>query len=56
MDYEAKTVIIVGCRGHRNRDKISLSPGSARVISERGDSHFWVIRCYESSGDVFFLI
>jgi hypothetical protein len=56
MDFEMKTVIIAGCRGHKNRDKIPLGPGSARVGSERGDSHFWVIRCHESNGDVCFLI
>jgi hypothetical protein len=54
--FRDKTVIIAGCRGHKNRDKILLGPGSARVGSERGDSHFWVIRCHKFSGDVCFLI
>jgi hypothetical protein len=54
--FRDKTVIIAGCRGHKNRDKILLGPGSARVGSEHGDSHFWVIRRHESSGDVCFLI
>ena len=42
--------------GHKNRDKVSLGPGSARVRSRRGDNHFWVIRCHEFSGVVCFLI
>jgi hypothetical protein len=51
-----RTVMIVGCRGHENRDKILLGPGSARVGSRRGDNHFWVIQHHKFSGDVFFLI
>ena len=56
MDFETSTIIIAGCSGHGNRDRFSLGPGSARVISERGDIHFWVIRRHEFSGDVCFLI
>jgi hypothetical protein len=42
--------------GHENRDKVSLGPGSARVGSRHGDSHFWVIRRHEFNGVVCFLI
>jgi hypothetical protein len=34
IDFEMNVVIIAGCSGHENRDKISLGPGSARVGSE----------------------
>jgi hypothetical protein len=55
-NFEARTVVIAGFRGHRNQDKILLGPGSARVGSRRGDRHFWVIRRHECSGVVYFLI
>jgi hypothetical protein len=54
--FRDDTVIIAGCRGHVNQDTILLRPESARVISEHGDSHFWVNRCHEFSGDVYFMI
>jgi hypothetical protein len=56
MDFEIECCHNCRYRGHKNRDKISLGPGSARVRSECGDSHFWVIRCHKSNGDVCFLI
>jgi hypothetical protein len=36
-------VIIAGCRGHENRDKILLGLGSSIVGSKRGDNNFWVM-------------
>ena len=54
--YEVGTVIIASCKGHANRDGIILGPGSAKVISRHGDSHFWVFRCHKYSGDVCFLV
>jgi hypothetical protein len=56
MEIEMNIVIIAGCSGHKNQDKVSLGPESAIVELECGDSHFWVIRCHKSNGDVCFLI
>ena len=47
--------LIVGCR-HKNRDDISQGPGSVRVGLRRGDSDFWVIRCHEFNGVIWFFI
>ena len=56
MDFETSYVIIASCKGQGNRDKIYLGPRSARVESKCGNIHFWVIKCHESNGDVFFFI
>jgi hypothetical protein len=54
--FQGDIVIIAGCRGHKNRDRILLGPGNAKVGSRHGDSHFWVIQHHEFIGVVCFLI
>ena len=55
-EFWGGTIIIAGCKGHEDWDKILLGPRSARVELECGDKHFWLIQCHEFIGAICFLI
>jgi hypothetical protein len=54
--YEKIYQHLLQVAGHKNQDRVSLGPGSARVGLKHGDNHFWVIRRHEFNGVVCFLI